>query len=371
MPIKGLTENPRIPRLGKIKTGIKDPNRNGAPAVTHYFVVPPEVAAVHGAQPTELPIVFLSDDTEVIASQYYRAYNQTNGLICKGDGEHASALLDVAALTRANGDLTPPLQRQMWASSQSQQVRLTDITCLGGGYGDEPPCPMFVHKACRIRMFMQFAIAGVPGMGVYQLETGSLNSIRNINGTISLIKSLTGGRIAGLPLRLVRSSIRGTVNNKAQDLWILELRCDVPIADVMERLSGPVASALLLPPPDEIDLDQDDPEPEQEYIPPPPRQQAPPRQRQAPANTEPLDADVLRELIGKMQSARQVIPPMEISAFMAAMAERFTPNRPFSPNTLSTQQAREAIEMVEARIQAVTASQPSLVPQPGSPEPEE
>ena len=89
MPIKGLSEQRRIPRVGKIHLGVKKVSeRTGKeyPSATEYFVVPPEVAAVHGEQPTELPIMIPVEDEEFWASQYYRAYSQTRGLTCKGDG---------------------------------------------------------------------------------------------------------------------------------------------------------------------------------------------------------------------------------------------------------------------------------------------
>ena len=43
MPIKGLSEQRRLPRLGKIRLGVKKKNQKGIeyPASTDYFVCPP------------------------------------------------------------------------------------------------------------------------------------------------------------------------------------------------------------------------------------------------------------------------------------------------------------------------------------------
>jgi len=62
MPIKGLTQVRRLPRLGKIKMGIKVKTTLGVeyPQKTDYFVVPPEVADVYGDRPKALDIIILS-----------------------------------------------------------------------------------------------------------------------------------------------------------------------------------------------------------------------------------------------------------------------------------------------------------------------
>ena len=61
MPIKGLTTDRQemLPRIGKIRLGIKKKHSNGReyPAATDYFVCPPEVQAIYGAEPKELTIV--------------------------------------------------------------------------------------------------------------------------------------------------------------------------------------------------------------------------------------------------------------------------------------------------------------------------
>ena len=89
MPIKNLTESRRLPRLGKIHLGIKKTSQKTGkeyPSATNYFVVPPEVAEIVGEKPTELPILFPVEDDEKFASQYYRSYSMSRGLVCRGDG---------------------------------------------------------------------------------------------------------------------------------------------------------------------------------------------------------------------------------------------------------------------------------------------
>ena len=94
-PIKGLTEQLRMPRLGKIHLGYRDEKKRGAPTATDYFVCPPEVIKVYTDKPRVLPIMIPVEDSEYWASQYYRAYSQTRGLICRGDGETGQRMIDI------------------------------------------------------------------------------------------------------------------------------------------------------------------------------------------------------------------------------------------------------------------------------------
>ena len=45
MPIYGISDQVRLPRLGKIRLGIKKKTKGGVeyPFATEYFIVPPEI----------------------------------------------------------------------------------------------------------------------------------------------------------------------------------------------------------------------------------------------------------------------------------------------------------------------------------------
>lgn len=264
MPVRDLTDRPRIPRAGKIRLGEKEPNASGRgehPVARPYFVVPDEVAAVLGEQPTELPIVFMSDDDELIASQWYRLYNQTFSRVCRGDGYRADALLDADVLKARNGDLTPD-DRDLWAHGSTrgraatQNVVRAEIECLGSGYDGKPACPMFERgTGCSVKAFLQFAIRGVPQLAVYQLDTGSVIGIANVDGMIHHIKSLTGGRIAGIPLLLKRIPVQTRdEHGKSQNQYSITLELDpiVTSGNLLSIAGGPVAR-YALPAPDESD----------------------------------------------------------------------------------------------------------------------
>src|SRR4030043_166312 len=98
MPIKGVSEVIRLPRLGKIRLGIKRETDDGVPypSPTDYFVCPDEVKKVFGEKPKELRIMFPTDDESQRASQYLRCYSATGNIICRGDGETALARVETA-----------------------------------------------------------------------------------------------------------------------------------------------------------------------------------------------------------------------------------------------------------------------------------
>ena len=110
MPIKGLSEIRRLPRLGVIRLGIKTQTASGAerPMATDYFVCPPEVQRVYGEKPKELDIKFPINDKEVIFSQYYKQYGLSAGLKRKCDGVTATVRDEATGLwTEQPCDCTP------------------------------------------------------------------------------------------------------------------------------------------------------------------------------------------------------------------------------------------------------------------------
>nr|MBC8477840.1 hypothetical protein [Dehalococcoidia bacterium] len=64
-PIKGISEIVRLPRLGKIRLGLREDTGKGSiyPLPTDYFVCPEEVKRVFGEKPRELRIMFPTEDS--------------------------------------------------------------------------------------------------------------------------------------------------------------------------------------------------------------------------------------------------------------------------------------------------------------------
>jgi len=221
MPIKDLTENTRIPRLGKIHLGIKHPEK-GYPMKTDYFVFPADhsdykkIVELYGEKPKELPILIPVEDEEAWCSQYYKAYNMTYGLVCKGNGEMAMRMVDVKT-----GELPD--------AKVAGTVTMKEIPCLGRD------CPDYQAKKCHEVMNLRFILPEIPGLGVWQIDTGSKNSILNINSCARVIKRAFG-RVSMVPLKLTFEPIQ--VNNpetgKKQTVYTLNLRTDVTLAQLAD-----------------------------------------------------------------------------------------------------------------------------------------
>lgn len=216
MPIKDVSNARRIPRLGKIKLGIKVQGQGqySYPKATDYFVVPDEVKTVFGDKPKKLKIMFPSDDPEEIAPQYLRCYGITHGLVCWGTGYQAHRKID-----KVTGEL---------AGRNTTDWQWQEIDCV------TQDCPEYGTR-CRPIMNLIFAIIGVPGLGIWQIDTSSFYSIRNINSCLALIQKATGGRLAFIPLNL--SLMPQDVfppGVKKKNVYILNLQTELMLEKLIE-----------------------------------------------------------------------------------------------------------------------------------------
>lgn len=203
MPIKGISDQLRLPRLGKIRLGIMVENdREPYPQPVDYFVCPESVQKVFGEKPRELPIMFPSEDDEKWASQFYRCYSRSRGLVCKGDGQTASAMVD-----KYTGHL---------AHKYSHRTEIKEIHC------NPDCCPAYGNGRCRRVMNLQFLLPDVPGLGIWQLDSSSYHSISNVNSGIMLVKSLCG-HIAMIPLVLRVVSQLAHPNGVGKTVYVLSL----------------------------------------------------------------------------------------------------------------------------------------------------
>ena len=181
MAIKGISERRRLPRQGKIKIGekVQKENRNGKvveyPVALDHFKVPEEVAAIYGQDPKELDIIFPVNDLEQVFPQYMKKYGKV-GLHCKGDGETGTAMIDGEMVEReCNPD-------------------------------EDPWC-----KGCMPKGTLSYIVPKVSSMRVYQTTTSGWNSIVNINSSLDMIRGMTGGKIAFIPLKLKIEPHDGTI----------------------------------------------------------------------------------------------------------------------------------------------------------------
>lgn len=232
MPIKGVSEVVRLPRLGKIKLGVKKENAEGFPypSPTDYFVCPDEVKKVFGEKPRNLRIMFPTEEETQWASQYLRCYSASRGLICRGDGETAMARVDIRT-----GEI---------ATRESTETELREIAC------SPARCAYHQGERCRRVMNLQFLLPDCPGFGVYQLNTTSFHSIVNVNSSLELIRG-TCGRLAMIPLllKLVEQEVQ-LEGNRRKWVRVLSLTAPYSLIEIQKYARIPPGQVLLLPAPD-------------------------------------------------------------------------------------------------------------------------
>lgn len=235
--IKGLSERRRLPRLGKIRLGIKQTSTKGdSPKEVDYFVVPPEVAHVYGPQPKTLNILLPSEDPLQIFPQAYKWYGQGSGLKCKGNGETA---------LRRWADVEPATQRQLGGTHD--QNDLIEIPC---------PCPLLKDGPCGIRAHLMVLLPDVSLSGVFQIDTTSWWNVVELNSSIDLHRGILG-RIAFVPLTLRREPVEMTHDGKRRVHYLLKLAFEGNIQDALrlreQSLHNPAPIFALPAPSDDLD----------------------------------------------------------------------------------------------------------------------
>lgn len=230
-PIEGISDIKRLPRLGKIRLGEKKQGQKGPyPAATEHFICPEEVKAVFGSKPTELKVMFPANDLDLVAPQWYKCYSYSQGLICKGNGKTCRRKVDT--------------DRGDFADKDTKQWELMEAICNPDG------CPMLAEKQCRKCMSLFFILPDVPGLGVYQLDTGSFYSIVNINSQLAeggFLRPFTRGKIAFIPLILsLGPQVVNPPGEGRKTVRVLSIRADIKPADLI-RISRQSPAQVLLP----------------------------------------------------------------------------------------------------------------------------
>lgn len=241
MPIKGLSEIVRLPRLGKVRLGIRQEGDRGPyPAATDHFVCPEAVQKVFGEKPKELRVMFPTEDESQWAAQYLKCYSASRGLICRGDGEMAIARVDAATGEIATKDA---------AHTELRPIGLREVPC------DPEGCPRYRKAQCRRVMCLQFLLPDCPGFGVYQLTTSSFFSIVNVNSAIKAIRGICG-RISMLPLFLKLVDRAVQPEGRQKTVRVLQLTAPYTPAEMQKYAQTP-PSRVLLPPPADTEAPDD------------------------------------------------------------------------------------------------------------------
>lgn len=234
--IKGVSDIRRFPRAGKIHLGVKATNQKGKeyPRAVDYFVLPedrPDLAERFGAQPRELPIMFPVDDLETVAPQWYKRYGSGTGLVCRGDGE--TAVCRAMQPDKETGEMKPTGEFE-------------EIECSG------QECEWYIKKHCRHVMNLQFLLPDFISDGVWQLDTSSFFSIVNFNGSWDFIRTLTGGKVAMIPLllRVVPKEVAPGGSKKIVHVLELKLAGSYSLDQLQALSAGTSPAPAALPEPD-------------------------------------------------------------------------------------------------------------------------
>ena len=206
--IKGLSQVRRLPRLGKIYLGKKVKRNTANPGCTcgpqegcykctyptemPYFVVPPEVAAIYGEKPTMLRVKVPVNNLEVVFPQSYQYYGSSRGLKCEGDLEIARRL-------------------------NEKTFTMEEIAC---------PCE-HMDKECKMTGVLNVMLYEVSKAGIYQIRTGSANSIKDINSGLDFVACSLGGSFGMVPLLLMRVETETHFKGQKAKHHTLQIRLDV------------------------------------------------------------------------------------------------------------------------------------------------
>lgn len=237
MPIyhEELSGRVRWTRAGKWKLGEKrrtDPDGPEYPAKLDYFRAAPgnpddlpNLYARYGEQPKSLPIMFPVDDEppwDNVFPQYLKCYG-LSGLKCKGDGIHVYWRVDKEGGVHEFED---------------------GLRC------DPNTCEHYQNEDCGRVASLMFMLRGYPSLSLWQLDTGSVISITNVNSKLAMLKSMRqfGNRIDGIPLMLKVYPVEVKPDDRKFTVYVIDIDLD-PTADYGDalRIEGATMGAVELP----------------------------------------------------------------------------------------------------------------------------
>lgn len=218
MQIKNLV--PGLMEMGKIKIGRKGAARQGQngtwqlPEKLDHFIVTTmekgkdnnfipdsDIHAKIGQAPKSIPVRLLYDDPCLnFPTRYSCYYGKT--LYCSGDGEEATRLQKDG--TRIPVACPCPRQDPTFAGDD------------GKGKGK-----------CKINGVLSVIIEGAEVVGgVWKFRTTSYNSVVGILSSMALVRRITGGRLAGIPLTMTVTpkSVADPINGSQQTVYVVGLQ---------------------------------------------------------------------------------------------------------------------------------------------------
>jgi hypothetical protein len=246
--ITGLSSIRRLPRLGKIRLGIKKKTAEGKeyPVEVDYFVFDPQTVSelenknltdsfhkLFGEKPKQLRIMIPLPETEAFFPQYYKRYGG-KVLKCKGDGLEAECISE---------DFSTGLEK----------IGLGEFGIKVKCKGQE--CGYYKEKKCTESASISFLIPELPGAGVWQITTGSFHSIVSLNSSLDMIRAVCG-RFHMIPLILERIEQDITHEGKTSKHYPMKINMGFQFSELQRYATiDPTRALLALPP---IEEDKED-----------------------------------------------------------------------------------------------------------------
>jgi len=245
--IKGLSDQRWLPRLGHLRLGIKKKTAQDVeyPAEIDYFILDPQTPdakrnedlksqfkKLYGVEPKSIKIMFPPAKPELFFAQWYKRYGKSTLKKCIGDGETATCATEEFAQgleVIGKNDFGQPV------------VKCAGLHC--------------VHQTkakadCRRLASLQVLLPDLTGIGVWQINTSSSNSIRNINSAIEWLQGICG-RFYMLPLTLMRVKTDIEYEGKRSVHYCLQIdQKDVKL-EKLQLMAQTPGDKILLPPPDQ------------------------------------------------------------------------------------------------------------------------
>ncbi len=254
--IDGISDVRRLPRLGIIRLGEKAETANGKeyPKKLDHFNLKdaPGVADVFGAEPKTIEIMLPHEDINVFFPQWRKAYGKSTGLFCKGDGKTADRTRFGVSDGKDYKDGTKNKLPVGQAFDPDGEKFIKDHGLnvpVGSRYELPCPaqdCPFTLKKICKPIAQMMFLIPRVPGVGVFQISTGSFNSMVDVNSYIEVVRGIAG-RVSMIPLTLSLVPKQVNVDGKKIGIFHLKLEYKGLMTDLIKYRNEKYISADLLP----------------------------------------------------------------------------------------------------------------------------
>ncbi len=173
---------------------------------------------------------------ELFFAQWYKRYGSGALLKCKGDGEIAETTEEFAKGLEKIGET---------------DRGFIQVVCKGPDCVYQTGKNEFCEKPqCAAMAALQVILPELSGIGVWQISTGSYNSIVNINSALEWLKGLCG-RYAMIPLWLMRVPQDIQYEGKKSKHYILQIDQNISIGEIQKFVSLTPVERALIPAPDE------------------------------------------------------------------------------------------------------------------------